>query len=124
LQRDPTPPSVTVCVTIATTWDDDTRAQTPRVSRGDSRDASKNTCHETSDPPAACPRGHSAAGESGRRRFDRLPGRIRTPVAGVLLALGFFWALPGAVTDIPAGYGSLVSDGKVWQLGAHPPYGH
>jgi hypothetical protein len=41
----------------------------------------------------------------------------------VLLALGFFWALPGALTDILGGYGGLLSDGKVWQLAAYPPYG-
>ena len=53
---------------------------------------------------------------------DQLQGRIRNWMAGALLALGFIWALPGALTDILGGYGQL-GDGNVWQLAAYPPYG-
>jgi hypothetical protein len=54
--------------------------------------------------------------------FDRLHDRVRNWLAGVLLLLGFVWALPGALTDIMGGYGQL-GDGNVWQLAAYPPLG-
>ena len=54
--------------------------------------------------------------------IDRLRGNVRRWLPTVLLVLGFFWALPGVVTDILGGFGNL-GDGNVWRLAAYPPYG-
>jgi hypothetical protein len=52
---------------------------------------------------------------------DQLRAKIRGVAGGILLALGFLWALPGLMIDILGGYGELGE--KVWPIAAFPPYG-
>ncbi len=56
--------------------------------------------------------------------IDRLGGRARSVVPGLLLLAGFVCALPGVVTD-PLGGFARFTDGKPlsWTLSAFPPWG-